>query len=301
MKRRHQPSLNELAAFESAARHGNFTRAAQELNLAQSAISRQVRNLEEKLGVELFERIRQRVALTTAGRLYLPEVKAILTRLTESSERIMSLAGYSEVINLAVLPTFATRWLLPRLPEFIERHPKITVNFEARLTMFDFAGTVFDAAIHYGHASWPGAHLHHLFDEEMIPVCSPSYRKALALKTPEDLLRAKLLHQSTRPSAWQDWFAAQASAAAAPSRGAWFEQFAMVAQAAVSGLGAALLPRILIEEEIRSGKLVVLFDRFLHTTAAYYLAVPEGKGPSIEVFTSWLHDVARRHVHHKSA
>jgi LysR family glycine cleavage system transcriptional activator len=301
LRRRHQPSVGELSAFESVARHGNFTRAALELNLAQSAVSRQVRNLETKLRVELFERVNQRVVLTTAGRVFLPEVKSIILRIADASQRIMSFSGYNEVINLGVLPTFATRWLLPRLPQFLDFHPSITINFETRFKVFDFADTPLDAAIHYGGASWPGARVQHLMDEEMIPVVCTGYSNKLRLKEPSDLLRATLLHQSTRPSAWEEWFATHGVVSELPSRGAWFEQFAMVAQAAVCGLGAALLPRILIEEELQSGRLIVPFECSLRTAAAYYVAIPYGKGPPTSLFSDWIVDTAKQFVDHKSA
>jgi LysR family glycine cleavage system transcriptional activator len=284
------PSIGDLVAFESAARHASFTRAAAELNLTQSAISRAVRLLEERIGVTLFERVRQRVVLTAAGTVYLQDVRRILDELRESTHRVMAFADSAATLNIAVLPTFATRWLVPRLPDFARQHPDITLNFATRLQPFNFAAEPFDAAIHYGNPTWAAAESYHLMDEVMVAVCSPEYRRAQDIRSPADVPRISLLHQTTRPMAWADWFEEAGIEAAGVHRGPRYEQFSMIAQAAVSGLGAALLPKVLIEDELAANRLEVLFDQQLKSPSAYYWVVPDEKVATtpLKAFTRWI-------------
>jgi LysR family transcriptional regulator, glycine cleavage system transcriptional activator len=284
------PSITCLESFECVARHGSVSRAAAELNLTQSAVSRQIHQLEELLDVALFERVRQRVVITDAGKLYLKDVNRIMADLKDSTSRVMACGGTASLLNLAVLPTFATRWLMPRLSGFLQQYPDITVNFATRTTQFDFEKEPFDAVIHYGSANWPGAVAHHLMDEDTVPVCNPKFEAANRIKTPADLVGATLLHQSTRTTAWADWFELMGVENSHPLRGPRFEQFAMIAQAAISGLGVALLPRLLIEDELSSGRLSALFDRPVRSASAYYVVVPEAKisSPLTAAFTQWI-------------
>jgi LysR family glycine cleavage system transcriptional activator len=284
------PSLSALAAFEAAARHLSFTRAAEELALTQGAVSRQVAQLEEQMGVALFARARQRVALTPAGASYAAEVREALARIGAATLATMAFRGAGGVLNLAILPTFGTRWLIPRLPRFTERHPGITINFATRIEPFDFAREGHDAAIHFGHPVWPGAVLHRLMGEEIIPVASPKLAAELQLEHVPDILKAPLLQQSTRPRAWANWLATQGLDPALARMGPRFEQFAMVSQAAVAGLGLAILPRFLIADELRAGSLVIPFDRPITEGQAYYLVYPEAKAalPAVAAFRDWL-------------
>lgn len=284
------PSIGDLTAFEAAARHASFTRAAAELNLTQSAISRAVRLLEDRIGVILFERVRQRVVLTSAGGAYLKEVRRILRDLREATHRVMAFADATTTLNLAVLPTFATRWLVPRLRGFAEAHPDVTLNFSARLEPFDFDQEPFDAALHYGSPTWPSAQCHHLMSEITVVVASPEYRLQRRLQEPTDLGHVTLLHQTTRPTAWADWCEIAGVDLEGVHRGPRYEQFAMIAQAAGAGLGVALLPRVLIEDELASGRLEILFEHELASPSAYYWVVPETKAatPALRAFTQWI-------------
>jgi len=284
------PSLAALSVFEAAARHHSFTRAAEELGLTQGAVSRQVAQLEGLLCVRLFERVRQRVALTPAGTAYASEIRPLLERLTAATVNAMATKGQGGVLNLAILPTFGTRWLIPRLRGFVERHPDVTINFVTRLVPFDFEVDALDAAIHFGRAIWPGAMLHRLMGEEILPVASPALVERESLDEPADALRVMLLQQVTRPNAWANWLAAQGLNPAAARPGARFEQFAMVAQAATAGLGLAILPRFLIEDELRAGTLVTPFGRPMVGEDAYYLVYPRAKAtqPSVAAFRDWL-------------
>ena len=289
------PPLGSLVAFECAARHESFSRAAEELHLTQGAISRQIRALEDLVGVALFDRVRQRVVLSEAGRTYLADVRRTLGDLGAATHRLMGFAGTRGVLDLAVLPTFGTRWLVKRLPRFLDAHPEVTVNLTARIEPFDFAVEPFDAAIHVGRPIWAGGVLEHLMDEEVVPVADPGFAARYRLSDPRDLERAPLLHQSTRPAAWADWFAAIGHATDAVWRGPRFDQFSMVSEAAAAGMGAALMPRFLVEEELASGRLVVLFPVPLATRSAYYLVRPENEGRSalLRAFEAWLIDEAR--------
>ncbi|PZU94499.1 MAG: LysR family transcriptional regulator [Chelatococcus sp.] len=284
------PSLSALAAFEAAARHGSFTRAAEELSLTQSAISRQIAHLEQVLGVSLFERVKQRVSLTPAGSAYAADIRDGLSRLAAATVSAMAFRGAAGLLNLAILPTFGTRWLIPRLPRFTEIHPGITINFATKLVPFDFAGEALDAAIHFGEPVWPGARLHRLMGEEVVPVAAPSLVARLAIREPADMLKAPLLQQSTRPRAWASWLEQQGLPPQRALMGPRFEQFAMVSQAAVAGLGMAIVPRFLVEEELRSGALVVPVDRPVSGAEGYYLVYPEARAglPAVTAFRDWL-------------
>lgn len=284
------PTISCLQAFESVARHGSITRAATELSLTQSAVSRQIHQLESLLDVSLFERVRQRVVITDAGKLYLNDVSRVMSGLKDATSRIMACGGKTNLLNLAVLPTFATQWLMPRLNDFLEKHPGVTINLATRLVPFDFGIEPFDAAIHYGSSNWPGAVAHRLVDEITVPVCSPKLKQALRIRKPADLIRMVLLHQTTRTEAWMEWFQIAGVENPHAFRGPRFEQFAMITQAAICDLGVALLPKLLIEDELASGKLVLLFDRPIRSANAYYLVVPESKTSSMlpAAFTQWI-------------
>ncbi|WP_112662261.1 LysR family transcriptional regulator [Microvirga flavescens] len=284
------PGIGNLLAFEATARHGSVSRAAAELNLTQSAVSRQIQHLEESLGVSLFSRSRQRVVLTDIGRMYAASIRTTLAELSDATHQAMALSGTQGVLNLAVLPTFGTRWLIPRIPEFFALHPGVTVNFGARLVPFDFETEHFDAAIHFGQPHWSGAICERLRDEKVVPVCSPAYREREAIASPGDLTRATLLQQSTRPTAWAEWFARCGVEEGNPLRGPRFEQFGMVVQAAVAGLGAALVPHFLVSDELSSGRLEILFQQSLTSEGAYYLVYPEAKAqePLVRSFRDWI-------------
>ncbi len=284
------PSLSALAAFEAAARHGSFTRAAEELNLTQGAISRQVAHLEKVLGVGLFERAKKRVSLTVAGAAYAAEIREGLSILAAATVSTMAFRGAAGLLNLAILPTFGTRWLIPRLPRFTEAHPGITINFATKLVPFDFTREAIDAAIHFGDPVWPGARLHRLMGEEIVPVASPALVARFGISDAADMLKAPLVQQSTRPRAWANWLEQQGLTPQRALMGPRFEQFAMVSQAAVAGLGLAIVPRFLVEEELRSGALVIPVDRSLIGQEGYYLVYPEEKAnlPAVTSFRDWL-------------
>ena len=284
------PPVADLLAFEAASRHTSISRAAEELHLTQSAVSRQIRQLEGQLGMSLFHRVRQRVVLTDAGRVYAADVRAVLQQLSGVTQKAMTWSDGGGLLNLAVLPTLGTRWLIPRMVDFAARFPDVTVNIAARSEPFDFAQVPLDAAIHFGAPHWAGAVCEYLMLEQVVPLCSPGYKQRHGILQIQDLASVVLLQQTTRPTQWADWFEQVGVDSAHALRGPHFEQFAMIAQAAVSGLGAALLPRFLVEAEISSGALVELFPQALTSTDAYYLVYPESHAqtPVVRAFRDWL-------------
>lgn len=282
------PSMSMLQAFSAAARYESFTEAAAELSLTQGAISRQVRALESQLGAELFARVRKSVRLTAAGRRYAEEIdKALQTVRLASLDAMTQRAGGT--LNLAILPTFGTRWLIPRFPAFLEEHPDITVNFATKLSPFDFKKEDLHAAIHYGRTDWPDTESTFLMKEETVPVAAPALLSEHAVNDERDLLELPLLHLATRPRAWPDWFH-DAGLERAGSSGMVFEEIAAVAQAAAAGLGVSLLPRFLVEGELERGELAVVFERPLRSSFGYYLVTPRdrmGYAPVV-AFREWL-------------
>lgn len=288
--RRRIPSIESLAAFEASARHLSFTRAATALSLTQSAVCKQVAVLENYLGVALFHRIRKRISLTEAGQVYMRQVIDGLDRLERDTVAIMTHRGMGDVLELAVIPTFATRWLIPRLPDFQRQCPGITLNLTTRAEHFLFADTSFDAAIHFGSAVWPGAVSTWLFGEEMIPVLSPALWQPEACSDPAALARLPLLHQSARHDAWPRWFEVAGAGTVEAISGPRFELFSMLVEAARAGLGVALVPRFLVQAELTSGDLVAPFGTALCSDKAYFLACPEGRQdrPALQQFAQWL-------------
>ncbi len=294
-RRRFLPPTAQLLAFESAARHGGVSRAAEELHLTQSAVSRQIQHLEAALGVALFHRHRQRLVLTDAGRLYAAEIRPGLQTLADASQKAMRHGGAKGLLNLAVLPTFGTRWLIPRMGAFSARHPDVVVHFATRLEPFDFEREPFDAAIHFGDPVWPGAECDLLLEESVVPVCSPAFLQAHPIRERADLAGLPLLQQTTRPALWLEWFEQSGLDTAWAMQGAHFEQFAMMAAAATAGLGVALMPHCLVEDELGSGRLVALFRPMRLQTQAYYLVIPEARArePRVAGFRQWLLEAAR--------
>lgn len=295
--RRKIPSIEALIAFESAARHESFTRSADELALTQSAVGRQIAGLEDYLGVPLFNRIKKRLSLTEVGRVYARQIREHLGRIERDTLAAMAHRGAGGILELAVIPTFATRWLIPRLPQFYAKHAHITLNLTTRAEPFMFTDTLFDAAIHFGSPVWPGAVTQHLFGEEMTPVCSPRMLGGRAHVQPEELARFTLLHQSARAEAWRHWFAQAGIHDANCMKGQRYELFSMLVEAARAGLGVALVPRFFVLHELAIGELVIPCELSLKNEKGYYLVYPESKqsSPLLKVFESWLLVTAERY------
>lgn len=290
LNRRLVPDINTLQAFESAARYGSFTQAANELNLTQSAVSRQIGDLEQQLGTLLFNRVRQRVVLSSDGRKFLPSVRKLLHQTEEMMLRAMASAQSERSLSIATLPTFGSRWLMPRLPDFVALYPGTSLNVESRSAPFDFEEENFDLAIHYGQPAWARATCTYLCDEVIIPVASPLLLANHGIAEATQIGRLPLLHLATRPKMWEQWFEANGCETIAAHRGNRFDQFSMIIEAATAGLGCALLPHYLIEQELANGRLRIAFDGPMKTENSYYLVMPEGRlgNPISLAFRDWI-------------
>ncbi|SDI89607.1 LysR family transcriptional regulator [Pseudomonas abietaniphila] len=287
--RRKIPSTTALVSFEAAARHESFTKAAEELSLTQGAICRQIASLEEFLNVELFRRSRRGVKLTEAGLSYSRRVATQLDAVERDTLSVMGHQG-ANVIELAVVPTFGTQWLLPRLKDFQHQHPDVTINLTNRTRPFLFADTEFDAAIYFGDADWPGTESHRLMSENPMPVCSPALLNNSKQLSAGDLADMPLLQQTTRPYAWRQWFSAMGISVARDMTGPRYELFSMLAQAAMHDMGVALIPPFLIQRELSENRLVIANPHALSSLKAYHLMIPERKveSASLKAFRDWL-------------
>ena len=289
------PNLTALQIFEAAARHQSFTRAAEELALTQSAVCRQVAALENRLGVALFLRIKKRVMLTGHGRQYAQLMRKSLDRIERDTLELMAQRGVGCILELAVVPTFASQWLIPRLPAFKTLRPDITVNLSIRTEQFLFSDSLFDGAVYFGDAVWPGTHGKMLFPEgNMVPVCSPALLHGNAPPDLEQLADMPLLHLSTRPDAWRDWFAQHGLVHDVRAvRGPRYELFTMLSSAAQAGLGVALMPEILVTEERASGRLCVPLERPIASQSGYYLVAPEHEAQEepFQALVHWLDSI----------
>lgn len=294
--RRKIPGTELLIAFETAARHQSFTRAAEELSLTQSAVCRKISALEDYLGVALFSRVKKRVSLSDTGQIYARQVRENLKRIEHDTLSLMAHRS-AGVLELAVIPTFATRWLIPRLADFQRRHAEITLDLATRSEPFLFTDTPFDAAIHCGDPVWPGAVIEYLFGEEMVPVCTPAFLDGRSSVEPAELEKMPLLHQSARPDAWREWFGVAGMSNVNAMGGSRYEIFSMLVEAAKAGLGVALMPRFFVLGEIAQGELVVPSPYVLHNQRGYYFVYPEDKQglESLQAFRNWLQEQARNY------
>lgn len=282
------PTITELNAFCACVRTGATTRAAEELNLTQGAVSRSLATLEERLGVRLFHRVRQRLVLSDAGRAFQRDADRLLRELREAATSVMAFGGRGDVIRLAVLPSFGTAWLLPRLPRFREREPQVTIDILSRLDPVDFETDPFDAALQRKNMRPADAHAADLVDERLIVVAAPEL--VTAPLSDEDLSRLPLLQQATRPRLWLDWFRESDVDPRPVLRGDRFEHFGMVIAAAVSGLGVALVPEAVAADELNRGRLVRASERTLTVGSPYALIYPErsAENPVFAAFLDWL-------------
>lgn len=290
------PNLNGLRAFEAAARHLSFTRAAAELAVTQTAVSHQIRRLEEQLGLSLFLRGRGGLRLSAVGEHYLPAVRAAFDGLREATD---ALTGQSAVgpLTVSTIASFATKWLVPHLSRFQAVHPDIDIRISTSNSFVDFQRDEVDCAIRYGHGRWPGVEAVRLMAEDMFPVCSPALlRGEPPLREPQDLGRHSLLHTTTLPDDWRLWLTAVGVEDVDPDRGPAFDIIMMTLQAAIEGMGVALGRTLLVEADLNAGRLVAPFDVSIPTEMAYYLVAPPGHmdWPRLGAFRDWLLVEAKR-------
>ena len=286
---RRLPSLNALKAFEAAARHESFTKSAQELNVTQGAVSHQVKALEAELGLRLFNRERQRLVITDAGRTYLEVVRDAFDRLAVGTNRLLQMQK-SGVLTVSTSPNFAAKWLVHRLGRFVEGQPDIDLRVSASLQHIDFAREDFDLAIRHGDGQWPGLHVTRLCAEELFAVCNPKFlRGRSALRSPADLRHHTLLHTTDRRG-WIDWLEAAGAGGVDAARGPVFNQASMAIDAAVDGQGVALARSALAAWDLLAGRLVRPFAFSVKVSYAYWIVCPKSTAdlPKIATFRAWL-------------
>jgi len=291
---RELPPLNALRAFEAAGRHLSFTRGAEELHVTQAAVSQQVKLLEKHLGTRLFRRLHRSLVLTEEGQLYLAAVRDALDAL-EAATRRLSAGEMHSLLTVSVLPSFAARWLVPRLGRFHRRHPEIDIRLAPDAKVVDFARHDADVGIRYGRGRYPGLRCDRLLEEEVFPVCSPALLAGgPPLRAPADLARHTLLHDESDDD-WRTWLLAAGVEGVTVGRGPIFTDSSMLLQAAVDGQGIALARSVLAKDELAAGRLARPFGSsgsIVQPGYAYFLVCPEraAEWPRVGAFRAWLLD-----------
>jgi LysR family glycine cleavage system transcriptional activator len=303
MSRDRLPPLSALRVFEAAARAESFKQAAEELFVTPGAVSQQIRLLEEHVGVELFIRDGRRVTLSEAGRAAAPVLRDAFERMFEAT-RLMKLAHRKGRVTVSAAPSFAAKWLMPRLVDFNLSHPDVDVWVSADVATVDFATADVDLAIRYGPGGYAGVEFERLLDESVVPVCSPALFDAAPIRKPADLVNHVLLHDMSEVGDlscpdWTMWLSAHGATEVDASRGPRFNQSHMVIEAAAAGRGVALAKRTLADADIRTGRLRVLFaEENQPIQFAYYLVWPQNRDlrPAQIAFMDWLRREARGEV-----
>ncbi|MEQ9038310.1 MAG: LysR family transcriptional regulator [Silicimonas sp.] len=287
-QRRFLPSLSQLLAFEAVMRHQSVTAAANELHLTQSTVSRLIQSLEEQLGKELFSRQRKRLIPNAEAAIYRADVTRGLDIIQRASMSLIANPG-GGTLSLSVLPTFATRWLAPQLGGFLEQNPGISFNLSTKIQRFSFLTESFDAAIYFGDEDWPDVRHLKLFGERLTACASPAFLDRHPVEDIGDMKGLPLLQLETRPNGWRDWFLAHGLSDQAAS-GMMMDQFSMMIQAAISGLGIALLPHYLARTEIGDKRLLPVLTPSIPATGAYWLVWPETKNDYAPLtrFRTWI-------------
>ena len=299
--RRRLPPLNALRAFEAAARHLNFSRAADELSVTPGAVSQQIQNLEDYVGASLFKRTPRGLLLTDAAQTALPALREAFDRLAEAAS-LLTAAVDGRRLTLTAAPSFAAKWLVPRLGRFEEAHPQVDVWLSADMDLVDFGAGEVDLAIRYGAGPYPGLESVRLMNETVMPVMSPDLMAANPINEPGDLARHVLLHDGS-PDAddscpdWLMWLAARGVKGVDGNRGPRFNQSSLVIEAAVGGRGVALAKRTLAQDDLDAGRLVVPMPITTSVDFAYYVVHPKAKGrlPQVKAFVAWIAAEAAAH------
>jgi LysR family glycine cleavage system transcriptional activator len=300
-QRRRLPPLNALRAFEAAARHLNFSRAADELSVTPGAVSQQIQNLEDYVGVALFKRTSKGLLLTDPAQIALPALREAFDRLAEAAS-MLTAAVDGRRLTVSMAPSFAAKWLVPRLGKFEAAHPLVDVWVSAGMELVDFASGEVDLAIRYGTGRYPGLEVTRLMQETVIPVASPELLAQHPLETPADLANHVLLHDGS-PDAdescpdWTMWLAARGVKGVDGARGPRFNQSSLVIEAASGGRGVALAKRAIAQADLDAGRLVAPLQIATAVDFAYYLVHPKAKGrlPQVKAFIAWLTAEAQAH------
>lgn len=284
------PTTMSLLCLEASARLKSFTAAAKELHLTQGAVSRQVQGLEHRLGVTLFVRQREALVLTPAGRYYLEEVGPLLQRLDRATASVMALKGRGGALALSVGASVGSYWLIPRLPAFTREHGEITLSLATRVGPVDFGSSPVDASLEFGDGRRSGLHNEFVLPLAGGPYAAPAWiarhGKAVTARTP----RSALIHHTTAPEAWTEWFELDRIEGEPGNEGPSFELMSMALNAAVAGMGVVLLPRFMADDAVATGKLKRLSRREWRSSRGYYLVYPpvSSELPALKVFREWL-------------
>ena len=291
------PSLNALRAFEATARHLSFKEAARELHVTPGAVSQQVKGLEEELGLPLLRRLTRAIELTEAGQTLLGPLRDSFQRIAGTVDKLAARDSSGPLI-ISVLPSFAAKWLVPRLGRFRERHPEIEVHISANNELVDFSREDVDLGIRHGLGDYPGLHRERLLPGELLAVCGPALLKGPhPLKKPRDLRHHTLLHAEPGHE-WSMWMEAQGIEGVDSKRGPMFSDDALMLQAAIEGQGVAISTRVLVAADLASGRLVRPFKLALSEQFAYFLVCPQANAerPKVLAFREWIISEARKEM-----
>lgn len=293
---RRLPSLNGLRAFEAAARHLSFTRAAEELAVTQAAVSHQVKALEEQIGLPLFRRLNRALILSDEGQTLFPVVRGALDAVADAVDRLHT-RNVADALTVSVLPSFAVKWLVPRMSHFQQLHPGIDLRITAADRMVDFVRDSVDVAVRFGAGNWPGLRADFVADEYVMPVCAPAL--AGRLRDPADLAHVTLLHEEMAPiprfPEWATWLEAAGAGGVNHDKGPRFSHTHIMLQAAIDGQGVALAQMLFAADDIAEGRLVAPFALRLPTGYAYYVVclAAAADRPKIRAFREWVIESAQ--------
>lgn len=289
MKRLHPP-IHLLKAFTTTARFGSVSRASEALHLTQSAVSKQISELEQMTGVLLFERVRQRLALTPAGQRYDAALRPVLAQLEAATLELMTSTDGGGALHLSALPTFGAKWLIPRLPDFQKRHPQIALHFVPYLQGYDFHRADLDCSILFGEGNWPGAAADYITGRDVVLIAPPRHADRPMLKRPQDVSKHVLLQHVSVPNAWTHWCATHGIAGINTLAGPQLDQFQSLIRAVMAGMGLALVPRCLVRDDIAAGLVSAPLDDGYQGEMGYYLCYPESRRHllPLENFRQWI-------------
>ncbi len=292
-----RPSLKAISTFESAARHESFKEAAKELSLTPSAISHQVKQLEQQVGVNLFHRLSGGLAITDAGAAYLKLLGPAFAEIDDATKQVMQLE-YSDQLTIRSAPSFARKWLLDRLPAFLDKHEGIDVKVIATSELLDFRKKNIDIGIHYGQSTWPGCVVKPLLSERVLPMCSPDLKnKPTQLGSIADLHKFTLIHTEQNLVSWKMWFTEQGVPINKELRGVCLDPSELAIEAAVRGVGIVLESDLLAASELKDGSLIPAIDETESKIVSYYLVYPEDHMhiPKVTAFTDWIVGMAKNY------
>ncbi|MCQ6255237.1 LysR substrate-binding domain-containing protein [Pseudomonas sp. Q11] len=285
------PPLNPLRAFEAAARLCSLTTAAEELNVSQVAVSRQVRVLEEYFRVALFRRLHRGIELTREGKELYEGITHAFQDISNAARKV-SRRGRRNILSIQSYTTFSQRWLIPRLANFHDVNESIEVRLSSSLAPVDFETQNIDASIRSGHGDWPDLHAEKLVDIELIPICSPMLMESAKLESPQDLSHIRLLHSMARPNDWASWLSS-VNAGVDADAGIRFDNSALAYEAASMNIGMAIAVKAFVERQIKNGSFIAPFEHTYKTGESYYLTWPRKMRPSEPLlkFLSWMREL----------